>query len=261
MAYFERTGPCTFRATQHVGGAWDTGTQHVAPALGLLAHTVEVDRDARRDDGLVLGRLCYDILGTIPIGEVELHVEVLRPGRTIELVRATLVHDQRPAVVLRAWLMQTIGTTAIAGSSFPAVRGPEHVATWDATTVWEGGFVASAQVRREQSEPGRAITWVRTPQPLIEGEEVSRTAAVAGLLDIANGMTVRADPRRVAFPNLDLTAHLFRQPRGEWLGLDTSVSFGPAGVGLTSSVLHDVDGPIGASAQILTVRPGELTGT
>ena len=42
---------------------------------------------------------------------------------------------------------------------------------------------------------------------------------------------------------------------GEWLGFDTTVSFGPTGLGLTSSLLHDVAGPFGTMAQSLTVRP------
>ena len=76
------------------------------------------------------------------------------------------------------------------------------------------------------------------------------------MFDIANGMAVRAAPTAVAFPNLDLTAHLFATPRGEWLGFDTSVSFGADGLGLTSSTIYDETGPIGTLAQILTIRPG-----
>jgi len=68
-------------------------------------------------------------------------------------------------------------------------------------------------------------------------------------------MTVRADPGRVAFPNVDLTAHLFRGPAGGWLGFDTTVSFGPTGMGLGNSVLHDSGGPFGVMSQCLTVRP------
>jgi hypothetical protein len=33
-------------------------------------------------------------------------------------------------------------------------------------------------------------------------------------------------------------------------------SFGPSGLGLTSSVIHDVGGAVGVSSQTLTVRPG-----
>jgi hypothetical protein len=256
MAYFEQTGAGTYRATEHVGGAWDTGTQHIAPALGLLAHAVEADRDERRSDGLVLSRLSYDILGTVPVAEVEVAVRVLRPGRTIELAEAELSHAGRTVVLLRAWLMQPRDTASLRGTGFPAIPGPDETEPWDPTTVWAGGFIASAEVRRRQLEPGRAVFWVRTPLPLVAGREVSRLASTAGLLDIANGMTVRADPRSVAFPNVDLTAHLLAEPRGAWLGFDTTVSFGADGLGLTHSVIHDETGPIGTSAQLLTVRPG-----
>ncbi len=74
-------------------------------------------------------------------------------------------------------------------------------------------------------------------------------------MDTANGIAVQQDPAEWMFPNVDLTVHLFRQPRGPWTGLDTTASFGPTGQGLTSSVLHDVDGPVGQAEQILTVRP------
>lgn len=256
MSYFKRVGRHSFLATDHVSGAWDPATQHIAPALGLLAHAVEVDRDRRRPDRLLVGRLSYDILGTIPVDLVEITVDVVRPGRTIELVEATLSQNGRDAVLLRAWLLQPRDTSALESTCLPGIPSPEDMAAWDPSTVWPGGFIASADVRRHQVEPGRAAFWVRTPVPLIEGEEVSRLAGAAALFDIANGMTVRANPREVAFPNVDLTAHLFCEPSGEWIGFDTSVSFGPGGLGLTSSVVHDVHGPIGTLSQALTVRPG-----
>src|SRR5690348_2834457 len=255
MAYFERVGAGAYRATPDVGGAWDTATQHIAPALGLLTHVVERDRDVRRSDGLVVGRLSFDILGTIPIDVVDVDVRVLRPGRTIELVEATLGHRGRDAVLLRAWLMRPGDTAALDGTTLPRIAPPQDMPAWHPSTVWPGGFIASAEVRRTQQEPGRASYWVRTPLPLIEGEQTSRLASAAGLFDIANGMTVRADPRDVAFPNIDLTAHLFAQPQGDWVGFDTAVSFGGGGIGLTHSVVHDVTGPIGTVSQILTVRP------
>jgi hypothetical protein len=57
-----------------------------------------------------------------------------------------------------------------------------------------------------------------------------------------------------AFPNVDLQVHLYRVPTGEWLGLENAVNFGSDGVGLTSTVLHDGDGPFGRAEQILTLR-------
>ncbi len=255
MVYWQRTAPHTFSPTEHVGGAWDRATQHIAPALGLLAHEVERDLAARRGGDLVVSRLSYDILGTVPVEPVEVTVEVLRPGRTIELVEARASYAGRAVVILRAWLAEPYATAALAGSDLPAVPGPDELQPWDMSGLWPGGFIASVEVRRKEMGPGRSTCWVRTGHDLVADEPVSRLAAVAGLLDITNGIAVRADPTKVAFPNLDLTAHLFRAPAEGWLGLDTTVSFGPGGIGVTSSVLHDEEGPLGTSAQTLTVRP------
>jgi Thioesterase-like superfamily len=260
VAYFERVGTTTFRPTEHVGGAWAVEEQHIAPALGLLAHVVDLDRDTRRDDGLTLTRLSYDIWGTVPIETVETTVRLLRPGRTVELAEAELWHGGRRVVTLRAWSMQGRDTERLAGTALPAIPPPDATPPWDPSSVWPGGFIEAAEVRRAQREPGRASFWVRTDQQLVADEPVSATARAAGLFDIANGMTVRADPRAVAFPNVDLTAHLFREPRGDWLGFDTTVTFGPTGLGLTSSVLHDEVGPYGTLAQMLTVRPVPTSG-
>lgn len=262
MTYFRRTGERTFLPTADVGGAWTVAEQHVAPSFGLLAHLVEADHAARRaaagQDALVVSRLSFDILGVLPLEEVAVEVSVRRPGRTVELVEAVLAHAGRPAIVLRAWLLAPGETEAVAGSDLPRIPGPDETPPWDPTAVWPGGFIGTAEVRRSQARPGRAAYWVRTGVDLVDdpGERpVSALARAAGLLDIANGMTVREDPAAVAFPNLDLTAHLFRTPEPGWLGFDTTVSFGADGRGLTSTVLHDERGPFGTSAQVLTVRP------
>lgn len=254
--YFRRTGQLTFAPTEHVVGAWNLADQHIAPALGLLLHEVERDMAARHPGGgWIATRLSFDILGPVPVEEFEITAKLLRPGKTVEMVQASMIHNGRPIVLLRAWLMATRDTAALEGSPVAPLPEPEAMPEWDPTTLWPGGFLASARVRRIEKERGRSQYWVRTPVMLLDGEPVSATARAAGLFDIANGMAVRADPRRILFPNVDLTAHLFREPRAGWLGFDTSVSFGPGGVGLTHSVLYDETGPLGTVAQSLTIRP------
>lgn len=259
VAYFHRTGPSGFRATEHVGGGWDPTEQHVAPSLGLLAHVMERDMAARGHDDLHLSRISYDILGTFPIDAIELEVTALRPGRTIELLEARLRHDGRDAVIARGWFLRSYESGPWAGSPWEAIAGWEGHQVWDASTLWPGGFIRSLSTRRTDHGPGRATAWLRTDTPLLAGEDVSPTSRALGLVDAMNGMAVRADNRHVAFPNVDLTAHLFRAPimgpGADWLGLDTTVSFGAGGWGLTHSVLHDDDGPFGVVSQALTVRP------
>lgn len=254
MSYFRRTGATTFDPTPAVGGAWDSAEQHVAPTFGLLTHLVETDRAARGRDDLTPTRLSFDVWGPYPLTPMETAVRVLRPGRGVELVEAEVSCGGRRVVTLRAWLAATGDTGALAAGAPAAVPGPQDTSAWDPTTDWPGGFVASIEVRRDLESPGRGRVWARTDVPLLDDEEVGALARTVGLFDVANGMTVRADPRQIAFPNVDLTAHLFRAPAGGWLGLDTTVTFGPEGAGLTSAVLHDTDGPFGRLAQSLVVR-------
>ncbi|WP_414819852.1 hypothetical protein [Sphingomonas sp. Root710] len=126
---------------------------------------------------------------------------------------------------------------------------------WNPSIIWPGGFIASVEARRDEYSLGRARCWVRPSLPLLRGEPVSTTARVMGVVDIANGLTPLFSPTDVAFPNLDLTAHLLRSPVGEWIGFDISVCSSAVGIGLTHSILHDSIGPFAAVSKTLTVRP------
>lgn len=254
-SFFRRVGEREFAATPRVEGAWNRTEQHIAPALGLIAHAIELDQRQRRDNGLRLGRLSYDILGTIPIGQVAIDVAVLRPGRTIELVEARMSYEGRTVVLARAWLMKSFDTQAIAGTSIIPLAAPDALPAWDMGTLWAGACIASLEVRREELEAGRARAWVRTSVDLLDKETVSATAGMLALVDVANGVAARMSPDIVAFPNLDLTVHLLRSPVPGWLGLDTTASFGSDGIGITHSILHDAKGALGTLVQSLTVRP------
>ncbi|MEI3844021.1 MULTISPECIES: thioesterase family protein [Microbacterium] len=256
-SYFLRRSATEFEPTEHVGGAWNEREQHIAPVLGLMAHLVEADHRVRRGDQspLNLARASYDILGVIPMEPFEVSSRVLRPGRTIELVEATLSHAGRAAVVLRAWLLQSIDTAAMAGTTFDAMPPRDRLEPWSAADVWPGGAIRSIDAVRASSEAGRAQVWLRPKHPILPDEDVSARARLLGAADFANGIATRVRPEDALYPNVDLTASLLREPVGEWIGYDTRVSFGPDGIGLTETVLSDEAGPVGTSSQTLTVRP------
>jgi hypothetical protein len=242
-----------YSPTEHVQGAWNDHEQHMGPVSGLIAHAIEL-HEPRPD--LALGRITFDILGVIPDSPTSVHVETIRPGRTIELVETTLVAGDRPVVRARAWRIARQDTRAVAGGEPPPLPPPESFASWDGGSVWRGGYIGSLEIRgHPENAPGRGQVWMRTDITLIEGFDVSPTAAYLGLVDTANGIVVREDPRAWMFPNLDLTIHLFREPVAGWVGFDTAVTFGADGLGLTSSTLFDSEGPVGRSEQVLTIRP------
>jgi hypothetical protein len=171
------------------------------------------------------------------------------------LLEAEMTARGRTVVRATAWRLATSDTSSIADLGHASIPGPDEGKPFDMSVSWSGGFVRSLEVRTiGESTPGRATVWLRPRVDLVEGHPTTDLARIFGMIDTANGIAVRANPAEVLFPNTDLTVHLFRRPAGHWLGLETEVSFGADGIGLTGSVLHDLDGPIGRSAQTLTVR-------
>ena len=58
-------------------------------------------------------------------------VETIRPGRTIELVEATLVAGERPVVRARAWRIARGDTASVAGGLPEPLPPPDTFAPWD----------------------------------------------------------------------------------------------------------------------------------
>ncbi|MCP2167703.1 thioesterase family protein [Goodfellowiella coeruleoviolacea] len=257
-SYFERLGEHRYQPTPHAGGAWRDDEQHFSPLGGLIVHAIDRARARERRPDLLVSRISFDILGRIAVDEFDIHVETARPGRTIELVDATVVIAGRPVVRARVWLLAALDTSIVAGGEPDPLPAPESLRPWPMDSLWPGGYIASLDVRPVGApQPGRTTAWVSTPVELVAGEPASPLASYVALVDTANGIAVRQEPTKWMFPNVDLSIHLYRQPEGRWTGLDTSVVFGSHGQGLTSTVLHDVRGPVGYAQQILTVRPLE----
>lgn len=253
-SYYQDLGAGGFRSTIHAQGAWNEHEQHMAPAAGLLAHALELH--APRPE-LRMARISYEILGLIHGGDCQIVVSTLRPGRTIELVQAELSANGRTAIRATAWRMLTSDTSAVAAVEDPAMPAPADCEPFDVTSIWPGGFIASLEIRvAEGHRPGAGKVWLRTSHPLTDRGDASDVARLVGLVDTANGIASRVPPGKdsYAFPNVDLQIHMHRQPAGEWLGLDNRVSFGSDGIGLTSTILHDEQGPFGRAEQILTLR-------
>lgn len=251
-SYFIRTGPRTFRPTQHAVGAWSAEDHHFSPLAGLMVHVLE---QARGDSPLQLGRISFDILGRIAFTEVEITVDVIRPGRTIELVEVTLTIAGRSVIRARAWYLLASDISSEEATHLSTLDAPEKCPPRNILDIWGGGFMEQLEARQAApAEPGRGATWLTSPTILVHGEEQIPVAEYCALIDTANGLAVRKDPREWAFPNVDLTVHFFRLPEGRWAGMDISVDWGATGMGITSSVLHDIHGPVGRASQCVTIR-------
>ncbi|MBM7806377.1 hypothetical protein JOD57_002214 [Geodermatophilus bullaregiensis] len=242
-------------ATALTIGPWDPGLQHAGPPAALLV------REAERASGIPGGqtvRLAFDVLGPVPVGPVQVAARVLRPGRRIELVEATLTAGGRAAVRLTAWRMRCGGASSVS----PAQRHP--VAPEDAGPTEFGVFSEPVAYHRalewrlasgSLAEPGPAATWTRPRCTLVEGEPMTPLQHLVAMTDAASGISAELDWQRATFANVDLVVALFRPPAGEWLAMDATTTLGPAGVGQCSADLYDAEGRIGRSIASLFVEP------
>jgi hypothetical protein len=254
--YFIRLDEHRYRPTDATSGAWNPAEQHISPMNGLIVHAMERFCAERGTDDTALSRISIDILGTLPLEPFDLRIEVVRPGRTIELLEAVVTSGKRPAVRARIWRTIATDTARVAGGEAEPLPGADHPEPLVLSDVWPGGYIDSIEVRPIGTpKPGRAAAWIAPAIPLVADEPASDLARLMGLVDTANGLCVREPIETWLFPNVDLTIHLLRQPAGLQLGLDTTVTFGPTGLGVTASVLHDAAGHFGYAQQSLTIRP------
>ncbi|PIE48031.1 MAG: thioesterase [Gammaproteobacteria bacterium] len=243
-----------YKSTIHAQGAWNEHEQHIGPTTGVICR--DMMNYLPRDD-MRIGRLSFDILGVIPFGEIQIKTHTIRSGRTIELIESVVSANDRTYVIARAWRMQMSDTTEIKSLQDMPAKPLSACDEIDIMSKWGGGFMYSLRTRRaSDNRLGHGLAWVSTETEMVEGNLTSDFVRLMGLVDTANGISPCIEPKngQWIYPNLDLQIHMHRMPQGQWLGLETVQQIGTDGIGLTSSILHDVHGVFGRSEQILTVR-------
>lgn len=252
-AYFERVGDGVYRPTLAASGAWRRDEQHMAATSALMAH--EIGRHEPRPD-MQIGRITYEILGVIPLQDTEIRVETVRPGRTIELLEATATIAGRVALRARVWRLSVQDTGAYAGLEMEPMPRVEDCTPDSEYDLWDNpGYTSTMQLRvAPGGRAGRRRGWLRPDRALITGETAHPLGDFMLCVDGANGLATRVHPRELMYPNVELTVHFLRAPETGWVGLDTAVSFGASGLGLTATVLNDERGVVGVAHQELTVR-------
>jgi hypothetical protein len=74
-------------STELTRGPWDPKAQHAGPPAALLGRAVE--RCEPRADAQI-GRITFEILGPVPLAPLRASARVVRAGRSVELLDASL---------------------------------------------------------------------------------------------------------------------------------------------------------------------------
>ena len=259
-SFFVPLGEGRWLATVHTTGPWDERAQHGGPPSALLGRGMQ--RLEPRDD-MIVARFTTEILSSIPVGEVEVQARLARPGRSVQLLEAVLTAGGREVAWARAW---QVLRTECPGAGPGLAKAPPlpDSGTPLAPGGWVDGYLSAIEWRSVHGafgEPGPATVWTRMRYPLVPGEEPSGLERALAVADSGNGVSGELDLRRWLFINPELSVHLFREPAGEWICLDARSNIASGGTGLATSVLSDLDGPVGVGAQALLItrrggRPG-----
>ena len=215
-SFFVPLGDGRYRATERTSGPWDPRHQHAGPPSALLTGLLE--RTAPRDD-MVLARVTVEILGAVPITEVEVATSVERPGRSVELLAGELRADGRAVLRARAWrVLGVAGRDAMPRRRAARGRRPAAAAAGRDVRLRARGRVALGGRRVDRARARDGLD--AHEDPVVEGEEPTPRQRVMVVADSGNGASNVLDWARYLFINTELTVHFLREPVGEWVLLD-----------------------------------------
>ncbi len=231
--------------------------QHAGAVAGLLAGCMErwaAEHWAVEGDGGLAVQFALTLLRPVPIEPLAVEIEAIQTGRRVAVLRANLSCKGKLAAFAEM--------TLIRGQEIPALgplpaepRDPAAAPPFDLWPYAESPWYADVCELRQDAEPPHCI-WMRARRPVIaDPGPMARSAALA---DWISGLT-RPDsplaPKVAGFPNVDLTVHLARAPRGAWIGAEGQPLWHGGGHGLTATLLRDAEGVIGRAAQSVVLLP------
>lgn len=259
LAAYYLPGPDgVFTATRATESPWDSASQHGGPPSALFAHVM---RERHPEPGFRIARLTVEFLGTIPRSDVQVSTEIIRDGRRIRLIEASMHAAGKRVALARAWQIAVNADAlngadpAIIKSAAPPALPPEQPQRFfDDVRRWGyGESIEWRSVRGGFGTRGEAQVWTRLRIPLVAGRETHPLDRVLVVADSANGVSAVLDMGEWLFvpPAVTFTTH--RYPVGEWVLLAAKTELASDGLGSTTGVLSDETGTLGTVVQPLLV--------
>lgn len=218
---------------------------------GLLTAEIEAAAEARNWGAAVSVTAWF--LRPVTMAGLRTEIHVLREGGRVAVVDNSLWAggDAEACATVRVTLVRDRSldvpgyaappSSVIDPMAFmrPPRRAAPHGKPW---------FMDAMEVRR-----GGEVTWFRVHGPIITG--AGPLSRALGAADWAHGIS-RPVSNVVADPNPNLTVHLLRQPRGEWIGIKSTTHWTPErGLGKGAGTLFDSEGDVGAVSMAVALTP------
>jgi hypothetical protein len=206
---------------------------------------------------MMITRFTCEILRAIPVGDISVQARLARPGRSVELLQAIASADGVELARATAWRVRRTSSPPVQ-PRLPSPPGLPDEPPKLPSPDWADGYISAVEWRRVKGSlgaPGPAALWAKMRYPLVPDEEPTPLERVLVIADSGSGVSWELDMNRWLFINPELTVHLHREAVGEWICLDAQTAISTGGAGLATSVLSDLDGPVGVGAQSLLITP------
>ena len=256
MSIFDKDGDA-FIPTDAARGPWDPGFLHGGPVAILAGHAVEA---IPADQPMRTARLTLELTRPVPVAPLTVHASLLRPGRKGRLVQVSIAAHGKE--VARAVALQVRRGELHPGANAddpPPEPHADSLDGWSEGWAGQGAYFHTLGVELRPlpgADPRHPRNvWVRLRTQPIAGHATTPLMRVLAAADFPNGVSLRADPREYLSINPELTVHVQREPRGEWVGLTAETYLEADATGLAEGVLYDEDGRIGRAAQSLIIEP------
>ncbi|MGI9376544.1 MAG: acyl-CoA thioesterase domain-containing protein [Tsuneonella suprasediminis] len=218
---------------------------------GLLMRAFEMERP----DAMHLARFTVDFLGEVPNALLRLEHTWDKRGGRLSFSSATLSsEDGRVGARASAMWLRDAET--------PAADFAQDYPRWQDVAVRPffrgpalGGFAEMRPVEGKVGLPGRGIVWAKPRFSVVAGQVASPLCQAAILSDMGNGIGTPVDGREYSFANTDIGLHLYREPVGEWLMIDSQGASGGRGDAVTHTTFADERGVYARGWQTLFVAP------
>jgi Thioesterase-like superfamily len=241
-----------FVPTELARGPWSPDAQHGGPPAALLGRAIERFEPSTASR---VARVTVELLRPVPLAPLTVTARLVRPGKRVQLVEATIRAGDVDVVRAVALRLREAALDFPDTALGPTDRPPEGSAAPRMTREWPVNFGDAVEFRVVSGGPGTDLgpgtCWIRLAVPLVAGEEPSPLQRVLAAADFGNGISSPLGWDRYSFINPDLTVALHRPARGEWIGLEAVTWPDPAGVALADTALYDEGGRIGRAVQSL----------
>ena len=237
-------------------GPWDPSHLHGGPICGVLARAIE---GCASPGPMRVARMTVEMARAVPMEPFVARAEVTRAGRRIQQIDARIEAGGRILARATALRMRVGGVDADAAlpAHEPVPERPERPPSGAQNVMpFVPGFIRALDFVRARV-PVRSrygVIWSRLRVPLVEGESVTPFVRLATLCDFASGAGNALDFTRFTAINPDLSLHVLREPRGEWIGITAKSEVEPDGVGQSHATLFDPEGPVARALVSLLVE-------